>query len=344
MQFAGTPLKSTLLFWIVFASMTAFPGAAQQTTDQPPKVESGQQQEHPRQQDSAGTFKVNVNVVNLYFVAKDKHGTLAPNLAQDQFEVLEDGKPQTIKYYKADAIQPLTLGLLVDTSGSEARMLPVEQEVAAQFIGTVLREKDLAFLISFDVNVDLMQDLTATSQDLRTALRKTRINAGGGGGLPGMGGGPIPQRHSRGTLLYDAIYLASQEKLKHEVGRKAMIIFTDGDDEGSQTTLGQAIEAAQKADTIVYVVLVYDPRFIRGDREMRRLCQETGGRVIEVGTKPDKLKKAMQEISDELRSQYYIGYTPTDVNADGGFRKVEIHTKSEEYRVQARKGYYAPKN
>ncbi len=344
MQFVGMPLKSTLLLWVVFVSMTAFPGAAQQSTDESPKIESGQHQDQPRQQDSAGTFKVNVNVVNLYFVAKDKHGTLVPHLPQDQFEILEDGKPQTIKYYKADANQPLTMGLLVDTSGSESRMLSVEQEVAGQFIDTVIREKDLAFLISFDVNVDLMQDLTATNQDLRAALRKTRINNGGGGGLPGLGGGPIPQARTRGTLLYDAIYLASQEKLKHEVGRKAMIIFTDGDDQGSQTTLGQAIEAAQKADTIVYVVLVYDPRFILGDREMRRLCQETGGRVIEVGAKPEKLKKALQEISEELRSQYYIGYTPADVKADGGFRKVEVHTKSEEYRVQARKGYYAPKN
>jgi VWFA-related protein len=334
------PPKWTLLLWIVFALMTVLPGAAQQTTNQ---SQPGQPQENSAQQDSAGTYKVNVNVVNLYFVTKDKHGTLIPNLAQDQFEVLENGQPQTIKYYKADASQPLTLGLMVDTSGSEARMLPVEQEVAGQFIGTVLRDKDLAFLISFDVNVDLLQDLTARSQDLRTALRKTEINTGGGGGMPGMGGGPIPQAHPRGTLLYDAVYLASHEKLMHEIGRKALIIFTDGEDEGSQTTLGQAIEAAQKADTIVYVLLVYDPRFIRGDREMRRLCEETGGRVIVVGTKPDKLKKALQEVSDELRSQYYIGYTPTDRKADGTFRKVEIHTKSQEYRVQARKGYYAPR-
>ena len=231
----------------------------------------------------------------------------------------------------------------MDTSGSEARMLPTEQEVAGQFIATVLREKDLAFLISFDVNVDLLQDLTARSQDLRAALRKTAINTGGGGGIPGLGGGPVPHAHPRGTLLYDAIYLASEEKLKHEVGRKAMILFTDGKDEGSQTSLGQAIEAAQRADTIVYVLLVYDPRFIKGDHEMGRLCQETGGRVIVVGTKPDKLKKALQEVSDELRSQYYIGYTPANRKADGGFRKVEIHTKTEDYRVQARKGYYAPK-
>jgi VWFA-related protein len=222
-------------------------------------------------------------------------------------------------------------------------MLGVEQDAVGQFIDAVLRDKDLAFLMSFDVNVDLLQDLTATTQALRTALRKTEINTGGGGGLPGLGGGPVPQAHPRGTLLYDAVYLASQEKLRHEVGRKALIIFTDGNDEGSQTSLGQAIEAAQKADAIVYVLLVYDPRFIRGDREMRRLCEETGGRVIVVGTSPQKLKKALEEVSNELRSQYYIGYTPANRTPDGSFRKVEIHTKSQDYRVQARKGYYAPK-
>ena len=332
-----------LMLGLVFALLTALPGVAQQNANQPPKAQSGQAQDKAAQQDSAGTYQVNVNLVNLYFLTKDKHGLMIPNLSQDQFQVLENGQPQTIKYFKADATQPLTMGLLVDTSGSEGRMLGFEQEVVGEFIGTVLREKDLAFLISFDVNVDLLQDFTARGQDLRVALRKTQINTGGGGGMPGLGGGPIPQSHPKGTLLYDAVYLASQEKLRHEVGRKALIIFTDGNDEGSDTTLDQAIEAAQKADAIVYVLLVYDPMFIRGDREMRRLCQETGGRVIVVGTKPEKLKKALQEVSDELRSQYYIGYTPNNTKADGTFRKVELRPKSQDYRVQVRKGYYAPR-
>lgn len=291
----------------------------------------------------AGTFKVNVNVVNLYFVTKDKHGVLVPNLAQDQFEVREEGQPQTIKYFKADATQPLTLGLLIDTSGSESRMLPVEQEVAAQFLTDVLREKDLAFLLSFDVNVDLLQDMTTSGSDLRAALRQTRINTGGGGGLPGMGGGPIPQQHPRGTLLYDAIYLAAQEKLTHEVGRKAIIILTDGDDEGSQMSMNQAIEAAQKADALVYVLLVFDPMFRNGGHEMQRVCDQTGGRLIPVGNRPEKLKKALKEVSDELRSQYYIGYTPSNRKTDGSFRKVEVRPKDSNYRVQVRKGYYAPK-
>ncbi len=325
----------------------ALPGIAQQTSDQtsgsPAANQSAARQQEAAPGGPVGTFKVDVNVVNLFFTVKDKHGALVPNLPQDQFTVLEDGKPQTIKYFKADAVQPLTLGLMIDTSGSEARMLPFEQEVASQFITEVLQPRDLAFLMSFDVNVDLLQDLTARDQDLRAALRKTEINTGGGGGLPGLGGGPIPQTRPRGTLLYDAVYLASAEKLRHEVGRKALIIFTDGDDEGSQTTLGQAIEAAQKADTMVYVVLVYDPRFIAGDREMLRLCQETGGRVIRVGNRPEKLKTALREVSDELRSQYYIGYTPANRQADGTFRRVEVRTNNSENKAQVRKGYYASK-
>jgi VWFA-related protein len=329
--------------------LLALPGWAQQTSDQSSASSAASGESSPRPQqpapgESLETLRVNVNVVNLFFTVKDKHGALVPHLGQDQFTVLEDGQPQTIKYFKADATQPLTLGLLIDTSGSETRMLPFEQEVVSQFIGEVLQPKDLAFLISFDVNVDLLQDLTTRDQDLRAALRKTQINTGGGGGIiPGMGGGPVPQARPRGTLLYDAVYLASAEKLRHEVGRKAMIIFTDGEDEGSQTPLGQAIEAAQKADTIVYVLLIYDPRFIRGDREMRRLCEETGGRLIIVGNAPEKLKKAMREVSDELRSQYYIGYTPSNRKADGSFRKVEVHSKDSDNKVQARKGYYASK-
>ena len=341
-------LLRRLLTPMLFAGvLLVLPGLAQ-TSDQPSAGHAANDKSSAKQPEtapgeSAETFRVDVNVVNLFFTVKDKHGVMVPNLPKEDFTVLENGKPQTVKYFMADANQPLTLGLLVDTSGSEARMLPFEKEVASQFISDVLRPKDLAFLISFDVNVDLLQDFTAQDQDLRVALRRTEINTGGGGGIPGMGGGPIPQVRSRGTLLYDAVYLASEDKLRHEVGRKALIIFTDGDDEGSQTTLTQAIEAAQKADAMVYVLLIYDPRFITGDHEMERLCQETGGRVLRVGDRNEKLKKALQEVSEELRSQYYIGYTPTNNKADGSFRRVEVHAKNSDNKVRARKGYYAAK-
>jgi VWFA-related protein len=310
---------------------------------------SAQQAPDTRDRDDVQTFKVDVNVVNLFFNVKDKRGGLIPNLSKDEFQVFEDGKPQTIKYFSAESNQPLTLGLLIDASVSQERVLPLEKEVGSNFLREVLRPKDLAFVISFDVNVDLLQDFTNDPHDLRAAMNRAKINSGGGGGsLPGLGGGPFPTSTvPRGTLLYDAVYLASNEKLASEVGRKAMIILTDGEDQGSQMNIKQAIEAAQKSDSIVYVILIADRGFYgmggySGDHEMKKMCEETGGRVIPVGNKQDKLKEAFDQIAAELRTQYSIGYTPTNNKRDGTFRKVQVKAKDGNYKVQARSGYYAP--
>jgi len=295
---------------------------------------------------SMSTLQVNVNVVNLFFNVKDKHGTLIPNLQRNDFKVLEDGQPQTIKYFASETDQPLTLGILIDSSVSQERVLPMEKEVGASFLKEVLRPKDEAFVISFDVNVDLLQDFTNSAGTLRTALNQAKINGGGGcGGIPGVGQGPIPCGNPKGTLLYDAVYLAGREKLATEVGRKAMIILTDGEDQGSQETIRSAIEAAQKSDSIVYVLLIADRGFYglggySGDRSMKELAQQTGGRVIEVGNKPEKLKQAFDQIANELRTQYSIGYTPSNSKRDGSFRRVEVKTK-DGYKVQCRSGYYA---
>jgi VWFA-related protein len=310
----------------------------------PPAQSSGQdQQAQPSDQDNLQTFKAEVNVVNLFFNVKDKHGMLIPNLTKDDFQVLEDGKPQTVKYFSAESNQPLTLGIMIDTSASQTRVLDIEQSSCAQFLRAVLRDKDLAFVINFDVDVDLDQDFTNNIRDLTHALNKMQINAGMGGGPPGLGGGPVPTT-PRGTLLYDAIYLGADEKLKNEVGRKAMIIFTDGEDQGSRLRIQDAIEAAQKADTICYVILIADRGFYggfgySGDSDMRKLAEATGGRVIEVGNKQEKLKEAFDQIQSELRSQYNIGYTPTNNKLDGSYRKIQI--KAKDYKVQARQGYYA---
>jgi len=302
------------------------------------------QQAQPSDQEPLQTFKAQVNVVNIFYNVKDKHGLLIPNLTKDNFEVFEDGKPQTIKYFSAESNQPLTLGIMIDTSASQTRVLTIEQESCAQFLRAVLRDKDLAFVINFDTDVDLDQDFTNNVHDLTRALNKVQINAGMGGGPPGLGGGPIPTT-PRGTLLYDAIYLGADEKLKNEVGRKAMIIFTDGEDQGSRLRIQDAIEAAQKADTICYVILIADRGFYggfgySGDSEMRKLAEATGGRVIEVGNKQDKLRDAFEQIQNELRSQYNIGYTPTNNKLDGTYRKIQIKEKGD-YKVQARQGYYA---
>ncbi len=304
-----------------------------------------QAQPQPQDQEQAPTFKVNVNVVNLYFNVKDKHGALIPDLKQGDFQVFEDGVPQKIKYFNADSEQPLTMGIMIDCSVSQERVLPMTQEIGAQFVYDVLRPKDEAFVISFDIQVELLQDFTSETALLRRALQQTHINAGGGSyGVPGIGQGPVPVSNPKGTLLYDAIYLASDEKLKEEVGRKALIILTDGEDQGSKTTLREAIEAAQKSDAIVYVIFEADrmATWGSGKGDMKKIAEETGGRVIDVGDNPKKLKQAFDEISKELRSQYYIGYTPINQKSDGTYRKVEVKPVNKDYKVQARKGYYAP--
>ena len=298
------------------------------------------------QDQSMETLKVQVNVVQLFFNVKDKKGALIPSLTKNDFELFEDGKSQTIKYFTAESNLPLTLGILIDSSGSQMRVLGMEKEVGGAFLNNILREKDEAFVIDFDVNVDLLQDFTNDVRLLKAALNKAKINTGGGGGpLPGLGGGPIPNSNPRGTLLYDAVYLAAHDELSHEVGRKAMILLTDGEDQGSQLRIKDAIEAAQKSDSICYVLLIADRGFYgfggySGDTEMKKLANETGGRVIDVGNKMDKLKDAFDQIAKELRSQYNIGYTPTNSAHDGTFRKIELRSK-QGYKIQTRSGYYA---
>jgi VWFA-related protein len=314
----------------------------------PPQSQPGQSSsDTPKDDEPVTTFKAGVNVVQLFFNVKDKKNGLIPDQTKDNFEVFEDGKPQTIKYFSANSNLPLTLGILIDTSASQQRVLESEKEVGGAFLRDVLREKDLAFVLSFDVNVDLIQDFTSSTRALQAALNKTKINSGGGVAMsiPGVQG-PIPTSGmARGTLLYDAIYLASHDELAQEVGRKAMILLTDGEDYGSQMRIRDAIEAAQKADSICYVLLIADRDFYGGSYggagEMSKLAKETGGRMIEVGNKIDKLKEAFDQIARELRSQYSMGYTPTNLAHDGTFRKIEIRSKNG-YKVQARSGYYSP--
>ena len=306
-----------------------------------------QTDKQPQEDQNLPTFRANVNVVNLFFNVKDKHGTLIPNLTKDSFEVLEDGKPQTIKYFNANTDLPLTIGMLIDTSGSQMRVLPMEQEIGAAFLAEVLQKKDMAFVINFDLDADLVQDFTSSAHELRVALNKVKINAPPCGGAPGLGGGPLPSSCRGGTVLYDAVYLAAQEKLRNEVGRKAMIVLTDGQDEGSKLKVQDAVEAAQKSDAIVYVLLIADRGFYGGfgyggEGAMKKLAEQTGGRVINVGNNDKKLKEAFDQIANEMRSQYNIGYTPTNNQLDGSFRKIEIKTK-ENYKVQSRAGYYAQK-
>jgi len=331
-------MRTLFLAFALSFILTSAGGRAQEST----KPSSQTDQNSQNDQGKIPVFRKNVNLVNVVFTVKDKHNVLVPHLDKDHFDLLEDGKPQTIKYFSALTDQPLTLGLLIDSSYSMNRTLPEEKIVAGNFLQKVVTDKDLAFVISFDVSVDLLQDLTASMHLLRDGLDKARINLNTAGIDPMGRPGPVPTASgsNKGTLLYDAVYLASDEILSKESGRKAVIILTDGEDQGSKLRLKDAIEAAQRADVITYVLLITDPGFASGYGEMNKLAEETGGKLISVH-RSDKMDKAFSEIADELRSQYTLAFTSTNTVNDGKFRRLEVKSK-DGYKVQARKGYYPP--
>jgi VWFA-related protein len=288
------------------------------------------------------TIKMNVNLVDVIFTVKDKAGSLVPHLNKDDCTVSEDKAPQTLKSFVEESHLPLTLGILLDTSGSQSRVLTLEQDVGSQFLERVIKQKDEAFVLSFDVNVDLLQDLTNSPRQLSRALHKAEINAG-----VSFGSGPVPASGTpRGTLLYDAVYLAAAQLMSQETGRKAMILLTDGQDQGSRVKINEAIAAAQKSNVIIYTILIADRDFYResnysGYSAMKKMTEETGGRLIDVGNNGKKLEAAFQQIEDELRTQYVASYTSTNTKLDGAFRRLSVECRGDGMKVQVRKGYFA---
>ncbi|HTC93453.1 MAG TPA: VWA domain-containing protein [Terriglobales bacterium] len=357
---------------------------------------------HSQQEPNAGTLNVQVKVVNVLATVRDKHGKIVNNLTKDDFILEEDTHPQTIHYFSQETDLPLTLGLLVDTSLSQRRVLDQERSASQSFLDQMLREnKDKSFIIHFDREVELLQDLTSSRQKLESALNLLKTpelndnsgsnspgqspgqspGPGGGGGWPGSGGGwPGGRRRGGsgggggghgggghwggGTQLYDSVFLASDELMKKQSGRKALIILSDGVDMGSKTTLESAIEAAQRADTVVYSILFSDaeaygggggfggmgrhgggrgrnPEQERpdGKKILARISKETGGRLFEV-SKKEPIDQIYSQVSEELRNQYSLGYTPDRKDAATGYRKIHLATKQKDLAVQARDGYY----
>ena len=324
------------------------------------------------QEKTDATFAGGVKVVNVLANVHNSKNEVVKDLKQEDFTIEEDGRPQVIKYFSRETDLPLTLGLMVDTSGSQRRVLDKEKDATSKFIDQVIREdKDQAFLIKFDAEAELMQDLTPSRKKLQSALndvqgasprqlqRRNDPNSTGGSG----GGGRA------GTVLYDSILLASDEEMKKQKGRKALILLTDGDDHGSKVSISDAIESAQRADTLVYSIYFVDqeqsnfsPGFggpgmgrhggggggrrpqqmSRGDgkKVLQRISKETGGSFFEV-TKKLPIDKIYEQIEEELRSQYNLGYTSDQKDAGSGFRKIKVTAKGKGLVVQARDGYYA---
>jgi VWFA-related protein len=339
-----------------------------QQTQQAPQAQQPQQPQMDKKAQEAPKISVETKLVQVFATVRDKRGQLVTTLTKDDFAVDEDGRPQTISYFARENDLPLTAGLLVDTSLSQRRVLDDEVDASYTFLDHVLREKDKAFILHFDWEVELLQDITSSRQKLQAGLKAIKE--------PQMANASDGSSHQRGggTLLYDAIYLASEELMKKQQGRKAVIVLSDGVDHGSKESLQSAIEAAQRANTVVYSILFKDEHGYgdhygyggrgggggwggpygghgggqhRRQQEQRpdgkkildRISRETGGRLFEV-SKKETVDKIYSEIEQELRDQYVLGYAPDQSDAGAYYHKIHLTTKQKDLAVQARDGYY----
>lgn len=345
------------------------------------------------------TFKKDVKVVNVFATVRDKHGQIVPSLAKDDFSLQVDGRPEAIRYFARETDLPLTLGLLVDTSLSQRRVLEEERTASYAFLNDVMREdRDKAFVMNFDSESVLLQDLTSSKPKLENALDRVHVaepdqnggggrRGGGGGGYPGGGGGGYPgggngggYHRPAGTTLYDAVFLASDELMHKQQGRKALILLTDGVDQGSKYSLDRAIEAAQRSDTMVYSILFADPDAYNrgmaggypgghhggwgggpwgggpmggGQRYPQPMPEShaDGKKVLqrlsqETGghffevSKKESVEAIYKQVQDELRNQYSLGFSPQSAEQSAGYHKILLAAKPKDLVVQTRQGYY----
>jgi VWFA-related protein len=322
-------MRSAMKVLVVCVALGAAAGTTLQALSQEPS------QQPP-------VIRTQVSLVNLFVTVRDKSKRIVTDLKQEDFKVAEDNQAQQIAFFSKEVTLPITLAMLLDTSGSEQYMLSAIQDAGSRFMERVLRKGDEALVMSFDSDVDLLSDFTDDRGQINRAIHKARINTPSGGSIANNPG-PVGSRQITGTALYDAIYLACNEKLNTEAGRKAVLIVTDAQDEGSKVRLEEAVEAAQRTDTVVHILLVADPHFGGGNGSVaHKLTEETGGRTIVVNSEKH-LAEAFDQISEELRSQYTLGYYPTNSAHDGKFRKIKVEMNNHDLKVLARKGYYAPK-
>jgi VWFA-related protein len=284
------------------------------------------------------TFSTEVRVVNVLATVRNKTGALVGNLTKDDFALAEDGRPQTIRYFQHESNLPLILGLMIDTSGSQVKVLDQERAASLRFLDRVFRDNiDHAFLMQFDTSVQLRQPLTGSIRKLDDAMafvdsetmRQLRMQGGGG------------------TLLYDAVARAANQVMKKETGRKALILLTDGVDFGSEASLDDAIEAAQRADLLVYSILYSDSGAYGifgaghdGRRVLQRMCDDSGGSFFEVSKKLS-IDDIFAILEEELRNQYSIGYESDKPVELSEFRAIGLTARQKGLIVRARKRYWA---
>jgi VWFA-related protein len=368
---------------VLFAPCHCVPGLAQQQKNPSPDHSPSA---------TAPTIAVDARLVNLPVVVRDKKGSLIQNLTKDDFTLQVDGKPQTIRYFDKDTNLRLTLGLMVDTSQSQRSVLEEERTASSTFLDQMLSNpKDQAFIIQFARQTELLQDLTTSRPLLQKALKEIDT--------PGASSTDDSDTRSRargGTVLYDALFLASDELMSKQTGRKALVILSDGVDRNSKENLVRSIEAAQRADTIIYAIYFKgeeshpqnnnpqhgrggypgggfpgggypgggypgghggypgggngggnggsypSQNHVDGKKILERMAQETGGRLFEVKKNQD-VAQIYNQIAEELRAQYRLGYTPTQEAASNGYHQVAVDINQKGLIIQTRDGYYSGK-
>ncbi|MCX6599333.1 MAG: VWA domain-containing protein [Acidobacteria bacterium] len=279
-------------------------------------------------QDQSGTITLDVTRVNFLYTVTDKKGRFVTNLAQEDFEIIESKKPQNILEFVAETNLPLRLGVLVDTSNSIRDRFRFQQEAAVEFLRSVMRQQDKAIVVGFDTSAELIADMTTDVDKLEKAVRGMR---------PGGG-----------TSLYDAVFFACRDKMMQDQPmhkfRRALVVLSDGDDNQSRYTRDQALEMAQKADTVLYTISTNITRMPSdGDKVLKYFSDQTGGTYFSP-FKVNDLTQSFENIANELRSQYNVLYRPEPLKTDGLFHPVDIRVKGrKELQVRARKGYYAPR-
>jgi Ca-activated chloride channel homolog len=286
------------------------------------------------------TFHSDVNLVSIAFIVKDSSGRLIGDVTKDEIEVLEDGVPQKIRFFARTSDLPLTVGLIVDASDSQKKFFRQHRRDVETFLNEVLRPQDHAFLLCFGNHLRLVSDLGASIPQMMESLELFSHDKGT---FPELGPAEIREE---GTALYDAIFYSAKEKLMGESqGRRALIVFSDGQDNSSAHHMLDAIEAAQSADVLVYSVRYTDERGRLkardkyGIRVMRRISKDTGAADFDAAT--GNLDETFRTIGTELRAVYEVGYHASNLVRDGTFRKIEIRTKRADCITRAKAGYFA---
>jgi VWFA-related protein len=281
------------------------------------------------------SFSADVKVVSLLATVHDKDGRVVKDLTADDFLLAEDGVEQKIRYFSKESGLPLTIGLLVDTSRSQTGVLEQERRASKTFLNRVLREEDRAFVAHFDERVEIVRGLTSSRTDLASALEQLKI----------------PGHYA--TLIYSAVRTCSEQVMRKQAGRKAFILLTDGVAFHDDTSIGTAIEFAQRADTILYSIRFSDPisayrpvraavlaaASARGKAGLERMAKETGGTMFEVA-KHQTIEEIYAQIEDALRNQYSIGYTPERNVSSDSYHKIKLTTRDRRLTVHTREGYY----